>query len=88
MSLVETEVPASRLTEGMTWVSTGIAIGIAPGAAIAGQVIDAHGASTAYWVPVVSGLLAALVAWCTGWRHPAVVETPRPEAASAESPVE
>ncbi len=68
MSLIETEVPAERLTEGMTWVFTGIAIGIAPGAAIAGHIIDSSGASTAYWVPAVSGLLAALIAWATGWK--------------------
>jgi predicted MFS family arabinose efflux permease len=68
VSLIETEVPPARLTEGMTWLSTGIAVGLAPGAAIAGQIIDAHGASTAYWVPVVSGLIAASIAWSTGWR--------------------
>jgi MFS family permease len=68
VSLIETEVPPPRLTEGMTWLSTGIAVGLAPGAAIAGHIIDAHGASTAYWVPVVSGLIAAVIAWSTGWR--------------------
>lgn len=67
-SLIETEVPSGRLTEGMTWLSTGIAIGLAPGAAVAGHIIDTNGASTAYWVPVVSGLLAAAIAWTTGWR--------------------
>lgn len=67
VSLIETEVPARRLTEGMTWLSTGIAIGLAPGAAVAGYVIDVHGPSTAYWVAVVSGLIAASIAWATGW---------------------
>ena len=46
-SLVEASVPAGRLTEGITWITTGIGLGIAPGAAIAGQIIDAHGASPA-----------------------------------------
>ena len=68
VSLIEAEVPTARLTEGMTWLSTGIAVGLAPGAAIAGQIIDTHGPSTAYWVPVVSGLIAAAIAWSTGWR--------------------
>jgi MFS family permease len=68
MSLIEAEVPARRLTEGIAWVSTGIGVGLAPGAAIAGLLIDSHGASTAYWVPVVSGLLAAVIAWSTGHR--------------------
>ena len=43
VSLIEAEVPPARLTEGMTWLSTGIAVGLAPGAAIAGQIIDTHG---------------------------------------------
>jgi predicted MFS family arabinose efflux permease len=70
VSLMQTEVPAERLTEGMTWISTGVAIGLAPGAAIAGRIIDTHGPSTAYWVPVLSGLLAATIAWTTVSRRP------------------
>lgn len=66
MSLVEANVTASRLTEGITWVTTGIGLGIAPGAAIAGQLIDEVGASTAYFVPAVSGILAAVIAATTG----------------------
>lgn len=68
MTLVETTVPAARLTEGITWISTGIGLGIAPGAAIAGALIDEFGASPAYYVPVASGLLAACVAWSTAPR--------------------
>jgi MFS family permease len=66
MALVEANVPASRLTEGMTWVTTGLTLGLAPGAAVAGALIDEYGASTAYLVPAVSGVLAALVALLTG----------------------
>jgi MFS family permease len=65
VSLVQSHVPASRLTEGITWVMTGIGLGIAPGAAIAGRLIDEYGASTAYTVPVVGGVLAAVVAALT-----------------------
>ena len=79
MSLVKTGVPADRLTEGITWVSTGIGIGLAPGAAVAGHLIDAYGASPAYFVPVVSGLLAAVVAWSTGGRGSAALPGPTPE---------
>jgi predicted MFS family arabinose efflux permease len=68
MALVEANVPASRLTEGMTWVTTGLNLGLAPGAAIAGALIDEYGASTAYVVPAVSGVCAALVALSTGRR--------------------
>ncbi len=59
MALTEEVVPASRLTEGMSIIHTGMAAGIAPGAALAGLVIDRAGASTSYWVPVASGLLGA-----------------------------
>jgi MFS family permease len=63
ISLVERIVPASRLTEGIAWVSTGLAAGIAPGAAVSGVVIDSAGASAAYAVPVVSGAVAVAAAW-------------------------
>ncbi len=66
ISLIEVNVPASRLTEGITWLSTGIGFGVAPGAAIAGRLVDDVGASAGYYVPVVSGLLAAGVALSTG----------------------
>ncbi len=65
VSLVQAHVPATRLTEGITWVMTGIGLGIAPGAAVAGWLIDGYGASTAYIVPVVGGILAAIVALLT-----------------------
>lgn len=65
VSLVQTHVPASRLTEGITWVMTGIGLGVAPAAAIAGRLIDDYGASTAYSVPAVGGALAMLVALLT-----------------------
>jgi MFS family permease len=75
MSLVERVVPPTRLTEGLSWVSTGLAAGIAPGAAIGGIVIDWAGASTAYLVPFASGVVAVAAAWAM--RRPAG-ETRRP----------
>lgn len=62
---VEEVVPTARLTEGMAIVHTGIAGGVAPGAVVAGTVIDRAGAGPAYLVPVAAGALgvvAALVA--------------------------
>lgn len=41
MSLVEQRVPESRLTEGMTWLLAGLNIGVALGAALSGQSVDA-----------------------------------------------
>lgn len=57
MALTEQVVPPSRLTEGMSIVHTGMAAGIAPGAAFAGLVIDRVGPGASYWVPVVAGVL-------------------------------
>ena len=62
LSLVEQRVPAARLTEGMAFIHTGLAAGLAPGAAISGLVVDAAGASPAYLVSAGAGLVAVLAA--------------------------
>lgn len=62
ISLVESAVPPSRLTEGMALLSTGIIGGVAPGAALAGIVVDQAGATAAYWLPVVAGATAVVAA--------------------------
>jgi predicted MFS family arabinose efflux permease len=64
-SLTEQAVPSSRLSEGMAIVHTGIAGGVAPGAALAGVVIDGWGASTAFFIPVVCGALLAVAVHST-----------------------
>ncbi|WP_333774778.1 MFS transporter [Streptomyces sp. IBSBF 3136] len=61
MSLIEEHVPRAKLTEGMTWVSTGLAVGVALGSSVAGWVIDAAGARAGYGVPAVSGAVAVVV---------------------------
>ncbi|MDT0201377.1 MFS transporter [Nocardioides sp. AE5] len=63
MTVVEREVPRLRLTEGMAIVHTGLAAGVAPGAALAGLVIDHQGASAGYAVPVAAGVIGAIAAW-------------------------
>jgi predicted MFS family arabinose efflux permease len=65
VSLIDDTVPERRLTEGITWVTTGLGLGVAVGAAVAGRIIDDFGASPAYWVSAVSGALAAAVACLT-----------------------
>ncbi len=65
MSLAEQVLPPARLTEGMMLLQTGIALGLAPGAALSGVVIDAHGASAAYLVSFGGGLLALAAALAT-----------------------
>lgn len=62
MSLVEQASPARRLTEAMAFLHSGLAGGVAAGAALAGAVVDQFDASAAYWVPVAAALLAAMCA--------------------------
>lgn len=59
LSIVEQAVPRARLTEGMAVVETALVAGVAPGAALAGRIIDTHGPSRAYLVSLVAGLVAA-----------------------------
>lgn len=73
ISLVESAVPQARLTEGMAVLSTGIIGGVAPGAALAGLIVDRAGASTAYWLPVVAGATAVVAAQLLPRRGPAPV---------------
>lgn len=60
-ALVERLVPSQRLTEGLTVVMAGLTVGFATGTSVSGPIIDAYGASTAYWVLVVSSIMAALI---------------------------
>ncbi|WP_030902683.1 MFS transporter [Streptomyces sp. NRRL F-5126] len=68
VALVEAHVPRSALTEGMTWTSTGICVGVALGSSAAGWVVDAAGARAGYAVPGVAGAAAAVVA-VAGYRR-------------------
>ncbi|MEX3106327.1 MULTISPECIES: MFS transporter [unclassified Streptomyces] len=68
MSLIEEHVPRAQLTEGMTWISTGLAVGVALGSSVAGWVIDAAGARAGYGVPAVSGAVAVVVGFL-GYRR-------------------
>jgi MFS family permease len=61
-SVVERSMPSGRLTEGMALLHTGIVAGVAPGAAVAGRVIDAAGSGPAYLVAAGAGAVAALSA--------------------------
>jgi MFS family permease len=58
MSLAESTVPPSRLTEGMAFLHTGLVAGVAPGATLSGLVVDAAGASPAYLVSAAAGAVA------------------------------
>ncbi len=59
--VVEAAVPPQQITESLSWVVAGMPIGGALSSAIVGWAIDAHGAETAFWVPV-GFVFAALLA--------------------------
>lgn len=56
--LVERSVPSAVLTEGVTWVTTGIGIGMALGAFVSGWVVDEFGARSGFLVSVGAAVAA------------------------------
>lgn len=68
MALIEAHVPRAKLTEGMTWISTGLAVGVAIGSSVTGLVIDAAGAQRGFVVSISAGVAAAAVAFA-GYRR-------------------
>lgn len=56
--LIEQRVPAAMLTEGITWVMTGIGIGMALGSFVSGWVVDIYGPTNGFWVSVGAAALA------------------------------
>lgn len=85
--LVHEGIAADRLTEALTWISLGLSIGVAPGAALAGAVVDANlpgvGASGGFLVPLIAGTVAALVTWVAG---PRLRMSASPAPSSTEAP--
>jgi MFS family permease len=68
IGLVEALVPASARTEGFAWVGTALNAGFAPGAYLAGWVIDSSGAHHALLTGVGTGCVALVVA-VAGFGH-------------------
>ncbi|AZD37104.1 ABC transporter, permease protein [Pseudomonas chlororaphis subsp. aurantiaca] len=66
MALVENIVPPAKLTEGLTWLVTGVSIGVAIGAASSGWLVDAFGARSGFWVAQAAAVvvLGAAVQSC------------------------
>jgi MFS family permease len=60
--LVDQIVPASSLTEGLTWIGTGLSVGYGLGAAMVGGIADRHGARFAFSLPVGCALASAVFA--------------------------
>src|SRR5206468_12943880 len=76
-SLLETQAKPGRRTEAMSWLSSGISVGVAAGASVVGFVIDAHGPRFGYVVAAVCG--AASAATClAGLRRLKPEDAPAP----------
>jgi MFS family permease len=60
-SLLEATALPGRATEAMSWLSTGIAVGLAIGSTAAGFILDAFGARWGYAFAAASGVTAALI---------------------------
>lgn len=87
---IEETVPARRLTEGISIISTGMYAGLAPGAAAVGAVIDSSGASASYWVAVAAAVVGALIGLATVLLRPpslpgAPAEVSGPKPSPSES---
>ena len=61
-SLLESQALPGRTTEAMSWLSTGISVGVAGGSTAAGFVLDAFGARWGYGLAATFGVVAALAA--------------------------
>jgi len=81
-ALVDSVVPAAVRTEAMSWLSTGIGIGISGGATVVGRIIDGYGARAGFAVPLLAGALATVLAVVVALRPVAAV---RPEPTRADA---
>src|SRR3954447_12227319 len=59
--MVQQLVPARALTEGLSWINTGISVGYGAGAALVGGIADSHGARSAFLVVIGSSLTVGVL---------------------------
>jgi MFS family permease len=59
-SLLEAQAHRGRRTEAISWLSSGISVGVAVGASVVGFVIDAHGPRVGYAFAAACGVASAL----------------------------
>ncbi|WP_106399115.1 MFS transporter [Actinocorallia populi] len=78
-TLLDALVPAEVKTEAYAWLNGAVALGIALGAALSGQLVDRLGAAPAFLVPPAVVALAALLVGLRG-------ASLRPDAAPARAP--
>ena len=60
-SLREAQAAPSRRTEAMSWLSSGIGVGVAGGASVVGFILDAHGPRAGYLFAAACGFASAAV---------------------------
>ena len=60
VGVTQSAVDQTRLIEALAWSSTGLAAGVAAGAAVVGHVIDSSGAQAGFVAVAIAGLLLAL----------------------------
>lgn len=62
MSLIEENIPEEQLTEGLTWLLSGLGIGVALGAATTGFIIDEYSILVGFAVALLSSICIFLIA--------------------------
>lgn len=74
--VVEKVVPNAALTEGMSWLITGLSLGYGIASSLVGHIADAHSARTAFSVGIGAGLIVCILAFAT---HARVAVLDRPQ---------
>jgi predicted MFS family arabinose efflux permease len=62
VEVTQSAVPLTRFTEALGWNSTGLAAGLAAGAAVAGRLVDAEGYPAGFVAVAAAGVLLVLAA--------------------------
>ena len=76
-SLVSQQAQPGRQTEGLTWLTSAISVGVAGGSAIAGHLVDLGGARWGFWFATACGA-GSVVACLVGLRRLRVVPPEEP----------
>jgi predicted MFS family arabinose efflux permease len=89
VAVTQQAVPTARLTEALSWCSTGLAAGLALGAAVIGQLIDRGGAQTGFVGVVGAGAALVISSIFVRSRRPvaAPAADPAPPRSAAAPPV-
>lgn len=84
VAVTQSSVDQTRLTEALAWISTGMAAGVALGAAAVGHVIDSLGAQAGFVAVAIAGLLLTLSVLFVRGQPPGTDS--EPEDVSADPP--